>query len=203
MQTNHKLLKINRGTIFNNGKLLKIGQASKILGVSIDTLRRWDVSGRLTPIKTPGGTRLYSQYQLEIFNPHHQKSSPNRPFFKPLTLKTNFLTLSFIITPVITIFTIVAIYLSLPNSTNLSAPFTENQALLKNSFLAQASTMDNTYLNQQAKALEADTTDLVAKDSLNLKTTLNTALTSNLANIDNSWTITSEDCVRDIIERGI
>src|SRR3989338_7679749 len=39
--------------------LLKIGEAAKILGVSIDTLRRWEASGKIQTIRTPGGTRLY------------------------------------------------------------------------------------------------------------------------------------------------
>jgi predicted site-specific integrase-resolvase len=39
-----------------------IGQASKILGVSISTLRRWDKSGKFAPdIRTKGGHRRYSQ----------------------------------------------------------------------------------------------------------------------------------------------
>ena len=44
---------------------IKIGEAAKILGVSIKTLRRWETSGKLAPIRTPGGTRLYS---LESIN---------------------------------------------------------------------------------------------------------------------------------------
>jgi excisionase family DNA binding protein len=186
-----------------NHKLIKIGQASKILGVSIDTLRRWEANGKLSAIKTPGGTRLYSLTELQTFKPVlYQKSSPDWSFFRSLT-KINILTLSFIITPLITIFTVIGIYLSLPNSTNLSAPFTDNQTMLKGSFLAQAATMDNTYLNQHAQALESETVGLVAADNLDLKPAINMAITSNLNNLDNSWTITSEDCVRDIIERGI
>lgn len=40
-------------------KLVSIGEASKILGVSIPTLRRWDKEGRLIPIKTEAGHRRY------------------------------------------------------------------------------------------------------------------------------------------------
>ena len=49
-------------------KLLNIGQASEILGVSIDTLRRWDESGKLVAIRKEGGThRYYREKDLEIF----------------------------------------------------------------------------------------------------------------------------------------
>lgn len=48
--------------------LVTISEAAEILGVSIDTLRRWDKSGKLSPIKTSdAGYRLYSKSQLEIF----------------------------------------------------------------------------------------------------------------------------------------
>lgn len=49
----------------SDNSLVKIGQASKVLGVSIDTLRRWEKKGSISPIYTPGGTRLYSLQRLE------------------------------------------------------------------------------------------------------------------------------------------
>ncbi|TSC91242.1 MAG: hypothetical protein G01um10142_57 [Parcubacteria group bacterium Gr01-1014_2] len=49
-------------------KLLKISEAAEILGVSIDTLRRWDESGKLPAIKKEGGThRYYREKDVEIF----------------------------------------------------------------------------------------------------------------------------------------
>lgn len=49
-------------------KLLTIGQAAEILGVSVDTLRRWDKSGKLVAIRKRGGVhRYYRQKDLEIF----------------------------------------------------------------------------------------------------------------------------------------
>jgi excisionase family DNA binding protein len=48
--------------------LLPIGEAARRLGVSIDTLRRWDESGKLTATrKSPGGTRYYSEKSLTIY----------------------------------------------------------------------------------------------------------------------------------------
>ena len=36
---------------------VRIGQAAEMLGVSVDTVRRWIVSGRLTATRTGGGQR--------------------------------------------------------------------------------------------------------------------------------------------------
>jgi len=47
---------------------LNIGEASKYLGISIDTLRRWDKSGKLSAKRSAGGHRYYLQSELELFN---------------------------------------------------------------------------------------------------------------------------------------
>lgn len=47
--------------------LISISEAASILGVSIDTLRRWDKSGKLKSVKTEGGHRKYYRSQLELF----------------------------------------------------------------------------------------------------------------------------------------
>jgi len=50
-------------------KLLTISQAAEQLGVSLNTLRRWDENGKLVAIRKGGGThRYYSKKDLEIFN---------------------------------------------------------------------------------------------------------------------------------------
>lgn len=49
--------------------LLTISEAAKMLGVSLDTLRRWDNSGKLVAIKKEGGIhRFYREKDLEIFS---------------------------------------------------------------------------------------------------------------------------------------
>lgn len=49
-------------------QLLTISQAAEYLGVSLNTLRRWDESGKLVAIKKEGGThRYYRENDLEIF----------------------------------------------------------------------------------------------------------------------------------------
>lgn len=48
--------------------LLTISEASVLLGVSVDTLRRWDKSGKLVAIRKEGGThRYYTKRDLELF----------------------------------------------------------------------------------------------------------------------------------------
>ena len=49
-------------------RYISIGEAAESMGVSVDTLRRWDASGYLkAAIRTAGGHRLYSTTQLQYF----------------------------------------------------------------------------------------------------------------------------------------
>jgi len=49
-------------------ELLTIREAAEFLGVSIDTLRRWDKSGKLIAVHKEGGThRYYAKGDLELF----------------------------------------------------------------------------------------------------------------------------------------
>lgn len=41
--------------------MLRVGQAATKLGVHPQTLRRWEREGKLTPVKTPGGQRRYTE----------------------------------------------------------------------------------------------------------------------------------------------
>lgn len=46
-------------------RLVKIGEASQLLGCSISTLRKWEATGELIPArKTAGGTRYYATSDL-------------------------------------------------------------------------------------------------------------------------------------------
>jgi len=46
-------------------RYISIGEAAKLLGVSITTLRRWDKAGRLVAIKSPSGHRRYKLADLK------------------------------------------------------------------------------------------------------------------------------------------
>ncbi|MBI4039186.1 MerR family DNA-binding transcriptional regulator, partial [Candidatus Daviesbacteria bacterium] len=67
--------------------LLKIGQASKILGVSIDTLRRWEKVGKIKAKRTAGGTRLYSLPELKKISSKSIKIDQNIPISTEELLK--------------------------------------------------------------------------------------------------------------------
>jgi len=50
-------------------KLLTIRESAELLSVSIDTLRRWDKSGKLVATRKDGGThRYYAKEDLELFS---------------------------------------------------------------------------------------------------------------------------------------
>ncbi|MDO8429730.1 MAG: MerR family DNA-binding transcriptional regulator, partial [Candidatus Daviesbacteria bacterium] len=59
------MVKKNQTDVNTESPLVKIGEAAKHLGVSIDTLRRWEKAGKLPSIRTPGGTRLYNVQTLQ------------------------------------------------------------------------------------------------------------------------------------------
>lgn len=51
-----------------NDKLLSIGETAKLLGVSIQTLRRWDNKGILKSFRaTAGGNRFYKEQDIKVF----------------------------------------------------------------------------------------------------------------------------------------
>ncbi|MBA2306612.1 MerR family DNA-binding transcriptional regulator, partial [Candidatus Dependentiae bacterium] len=53
-----------------------IGKAAKILGISTQTLRRWENEKRLIPGRTKGGQRRYDVYELQ---PHYFHKSNEKP----------------------------------------------------------------------------------------------------------------------------
>jgi excisionase family DNA binding protein len=42
-----------------------IGKAARLLGVSVDTLRRWDEAGHIESTRTIGGQRRYAPSEIE------------------------------------------------------------------------------------------------------------------------------------------
>lgn len=45
--------------------LLPIGDAARLLGVSVETLRRWDRGGRISSVRTLGGQRRFRRGDID------------------------------------------------------------------------------------------------------------------------------------------
>lgn len=56
-------------------RLLTIGQAAEALGVSVQTLRRWEREGKIAPERTKGGQR---RYDLSAFRPDEFRAGDTR-----------------------------------------------------------------------------------------------------------------------------
>lgn len=55
---------------------LRLGQAAEILGVSPDTLRRWEADGRLSVTRSAGGQRLVPLAEVRRLLAERRASSP-------------------------------------------------------------------------------------------------------------------------------
>ncbi len=67
--------------------LLSIGEASEYLGVSIDTLRRWEKRGKIESLRSPGNHRYFSVESLDkLFGKKYQhdikKTDKEKAFLK-------------------------------------------------------------------------------------------------------------------------
>lgn len=57
--------------------LLTIGEASEYLGISIDTLRRWERKNRIEPLRSPGGHRYFNKEDLDnLFGKKYVRDEP-------------------------------------------------------------------------------------------------------------------------------
>jgi molybdopterin-binding protein len=58
---------------------LRIGQAAEILGVSVETLRRWATEGRLATTRSGGGHRLVPIAEVSRLAGERRLARPDRP----------------------------------------------------------------------------------------------------------------------------
>ncbi len=58
---------------------LRVGQASEMLGVSVDTLRRWELEGRLAMTRTKGRQRLVSLTEVSRLLAERRRTASDRP----------------------------------------------------------------------------------------------------------------------------
>ena len=52
---------------------LTLGEASRMLGVDPDTLRRWADNGKVDVLKTPGGHRRFLRESIELMLPRPRR----------------------------------------------------------------------------------------------------------------------------------
>ena len=57
---------------------LRIGQAAEVLGVSVDTIRRWAEDGSLKTTRSDGGQRLIAAAELRRLLDARRKNAPQR-----------------------------------------------------------------------------------------------------------------------------
>jgi excisionase family DNA binding protein len=73
--------------------LLSIGEASEYLGVSIDTLRRWEKKGKIISYRSPGGHRYFKKSELDnMFGRKYERSQEERPRKEYETVSPHFKT---------------------------------------------------------------------------------------------------------------
>jgi molybdopterin-binding protein len=58
---------------------LRVGQAAEMLGVSVETLRRWETEGRLRMERSAGGQRLVEVVEVRRLLDERRKASTDRP----------------------------------------------------------------------------------------------------------------------------
>jgi molybdopterin-binding protein len=58
---------------------LRVGQAAEMLGVTVETLRRWETDGRLRMERSEGGQRLVSIEEVSRLLDERRKASTDRP----------------------------------------------------------------------------------------------------------------------------
>jgi molybdopterin-binding protein len=59
--------------------LLRVGQAAEMLGVTVETLRRWETEGRIQMERSDGGQRLIDIDQVSRLLNERRKASTDRP----------------------------------------------------------------------------------------------------------------------------
>jgi molybdopterin-binding protein len=58
---------------------LRVGQAAEMLGVSVETLRRWETEGRLRMERSEGGQRLIDIDEVSRLLSERRKAATDRP----------------------------------------------------------------------------------------------------------------------------
>jgi molybdopterin-binding protein len=63
----------------DDAQTLRVGQAAEMLGVSVETLRRWETDGRLSMTRSAGGQRLVRIADVSRLIAQRRHASTDRP----------------------------------------------------------------------------------------------------------------------------
>ena len=66
-------------TVRDDDARLRVGQAAEMLGVSVETLRRWETDGRLTMARSEGGQRLVDVADVTRLLAERRRAAVDRP----------------------------------------------------------------------------------------------------------------------------
>lgn len=55
----------SKDTQSNEADLVPIGEAARIFGVTVATVRRWEREGKISAQRTPGGQRRFNRAEIE------------------------------------------------------------------------------------------------------------------------------------------
>jgi molybdopterin-binding protein len=58
---------------------IRVGQAAEMLGVSVETLRRWEIDGRLEMVRSAGGQRLVTIFDITRLLDERRRLRTDRP----------------------------------------------------------------------------------------------------------------------------
>jgi molybdopterin-binding protein len=61
------------------GTYLRVGQAAEMLGVTVETIRRWEIEGRLRLERSSGGQRLVPMAEVSRLLGERRRSAAERP----------------------------------------------------------------------------------------------------------------------------
>jgi molybdopterin-binding protein len=70
---------MNSSTPHPTSQSIRIGQAAELLGVSVETLRRWEADGRLATRRSSGGQRLVALADVSRLLEERRRVTPDRP----------------------------------------------------------------------------------------------------------------------------
>jgi molybdopterin-binding protein len=59
--------------------LIRIGQAAEMLGVTVETVRRWETEGRVSVVRSAGGQRLITLGEVTRLLAERRKGETERP----------------------------------------------------------------------------------------------------------------------------